>query len=730
MEAHISLNPYLKKVNGKLTYKIKPLKNVNVINIDAPGIHILKVKKGWFKVKYKMDKDSLKIYKKFKKGKIYTFHITYEASPKQAMYFTGWKLPKAKKQIWTQGQGKGNRHWIPLNEDQNDKFPWELHILFDKNFQVVSNGLLVRKKRLKDSLMEWTYVQNKKSPAYLLFLGIGKYVQDSLLSNNHVKIYNYSYPEKRSKDKTYYKSKEIFDFLEKEIGIPYAWDNYKQIPLHDFLYGGMENVSVSSFNGNRYVVDSIEFNDINFVNVSAHELAHQWFGDLITGKTSSDHWLHEGFATYYARLSDAHIFGKEYNDYKRLLYDAQIVKAAKKDTISIHRPNASSLSYYQKGARVVQMLREKLGDSIFTKTIQSFLKKNKFNNVEIKDLQQEFFLHSGDSLKHFFHLWLDSPKIPKLEIISKKDSLLFLHNEIPQGIPFLFIYPDTIIKKKYTKSFRIPRFKLLESVIPNTDNALLAEIKFNPKESWVEKQILKSPYFSDKYLGLKQLKTHKDSIYNLLLTRNEYYPIYENIIEYALKNHKDKMIKALFKKDLKTRQILAKKMKIIPPSYKEEYKKLLSDSSYVTKEVVLWHYFQNFPQEISGLLEKTKNIHGGNDHSFRLSWLTISIVSPIILPLKKKNYIKELISYTSPQYNMETRMNAFETLKALDFFNLEALDNLMDASLHFNWRLHQPARKLLEELSHRPKYRSLILSLLNKRTKNEKNFFKKLLKLP
>ncbi len=86
----------------------------------------------------------------------------------------------------------------------------------------------------------------------------------------------------------------MFDFLEDEIGFPYPWQNYKQVPVHDFFYAGMENTSLTIFS-DAFVVDSIGFNDRNYINVNAHELAHQWFGDLVTAKSGEHHWLQEGF---------------------------------------------------------------------------------------------------------------------------------------------------------------------------------------------------------------------------------------------------------------------------------------------------------------------------------------------------------------------------------------------------------------------------------------------------
>ena len=126
----------------------------------------------------------------------------------------------------------------------------------------------------------------------------------------------------------------MFDFLEEEIGVRYPWQNYKQVPVKDFLYAGMENTSATIFS-DAFVVDSTAFVDKNYVNVNAHELAHQWFGDLVTETHGTHHWLQEGFATYYALLAEKDIFGDDYYYHKLYETSQQLVKAQETDTIPL-----------------------------------------------------------------------------------------------------------------------------------------------------------------------------------------------------------------------------------------------------------------------------------------------------------------------------------------------------------------------------------------------------------
>jgi len=710
LDAHIQINPYQKQVTGRLIYQIKLKENTPQIVLDAPGVQILKVKTGWFKTSYKNTDKLLIINKKFKKNKTYKIRIEYVAYPKKAMYFTGWK-DGGRRQVWTQGQGKNNSHWLPVNDDQNDKFTWTMHITFSQEYPVISNGVLSDLKQ-KDSLTTYTFKQEQPAPAYLIFVGAGKYRVNKL--QTYIPVYNYAYPDIEN-DKTYYRSQEIFNFIEKEIGVKYPWKNYKQVPCRDFLYGGMENVSATSFNADRYVVDSIAFNDDNFVNVSAHELAHQWFGDWVTGKSSSDHWLHEGFATYYARLNDANIFGKDYNDYQIYQYDQQIIAAQHTDTVPLHRPNASSLTYYQKGAKVVSMLRQEIGDKKFKLLIKNFLHNFAFKNASIADFKNEVYRVAGDSLNGFFNLWLEQNDIPKFVIKQQNDSLIFVKNSHDLPINFQIITSDSTYSITKSNSFKLTDYQNIKTIIANPENHKLYDIQFEKDKKYLSYQLLHAPSFIDRFKVFDAIykwpSKDRDSLYKILIKQNNYYPVYAKILA-DIKRNPDSLhidfIAKLFQKDLKTRQQIAIQIRDVPPSIKNEYKNLLNDVSYFTRRMVLWHYWKSFKDEQEQILETSKNLSSDRTQYFRLMWLSLALITPNYQEMNKNAYMHEIISYASPQYNMLVRLNAFEMIDALQLITPQSIDYVIDAAFHFNWRLHQPARQLLKKWAQNPEYKKII----------------------
>lgn len=422
-----------KEVRGVVRYTFKVKEIVDSIYIDAKNMTFDNVFIKNRKAQYKVTSNKLWLFKKFKKGKEYSVSFNYKTNPKKAMYFIDWdnqKHPEANPQIWTQGQGKDNSNWIPSFDDMNEKVAFDLSISFDKNYEVVTNGKLISKKQKTDYINTWQYDMLQPMSSYLLAIAIGKYAKKEAISKSGIPLEMYYYPKDSTKvEPTYRYSKQIFDFLEEEIGVSYPWQNYKQIPVKDFLYAGMENTSATIFS-DAFVVDSTAFVDKNYVNINAHELAHQWFGDLVTETHGTHHWLQEGFATYYALLAEKDIFGDDYYYHKLYETSQQLIKAQKTDSIPLMNSKASSLTFYQKGAWALHSLREHVGDSVFKVSVQQYLKEYQFRNVETNDFISIVEQQSKQNLSAFVNTWLLSNKFNvkySNEVLSKinKESVFY-----------------------------------------------------------------------------------------------------------------------------------------------------------------------------------------------------------------------------------------------------------------------------------------------------------------
>ncbi|HAT64812.1 MAG TPA: aminopeptidase, partial [Flavobacteriaceae bacterium] len=364
------------RVEGTVRVTFKMLQKADSVYLDAKKMTITDY--ALEGVTVRASEDKIWLINSFEKDITYTAFFSYEATPKQALYFT-------KNQIWTQGQGKYTSHWLPSIDDMNDKIEFDLQIMAPSKYTVAANGRL-DKFILYDDKIAWKFDMQQPMSSYLVAFAIGDFKMKKIESESGIPIELYiATKDSLKREPTYRYTKEIFDFLEKEIGVAYPWQNYKQVPVSDFLYAGMENTSCTIFS-EAFVVDATGFVDRNYVNVNAHELAHQWFGNLVTETEGTHHWLHEGFATYYALLAEKEIFGVDYYYWK--LYNSAEQLQAMSDIgkgESLLNPKASSLTFYEKGAWALHILKELIGEEAFKLAVKNYLLKHQFYNVTTED---------------------------------------------------------------------------------------------------------------------------------------------------------------------------------------------------------------------------------------------------------------------------------------------------------------------------------------------------------
>ena len=394
-----------KVISGSVTYEFKVKQIIDTIKIDAKNIVFSDVMINGKLVKYKNSGKTLDLFDGYSKGKN-KLTFQYTAIPKQTLYFIG---QDENRQIWTQGQGKYTSHWLPSFDDVNEKLIFSIKINFNKKYQVISNGVLKNPLYKTAFNRVWEYEMQKPMSSYLVMLAIGNFVKQEVESKSGTPLEFYIDKNDYLKfEPTYRYSKQIFNYLEQEIGLKYPWKIYRQIPVRDFLYAGMENTTSTIFSQD-FVVDSIGFNDKNYINVNAHELAHQWFGDLITAQSGKHHWLQEGFATYYALLAEKEIFGEDYFYNELYDYALQLRSAAKTDTISVMNEKASSLSFYKKGAWALHTLREDIGAKNFQNAVKKYLKKYQYKNVNTDEFLAEIKMIAKDfDVEKFKSKWLET----------------------------------------------------------------------------------------------------------------------------------------------------------------------------------------------------------------------------------------------------------------------------------------------------------------------------------
>ena len=559
----ITIDPITKTVSGNVTYDFQVLKPIDTLKIDAQNMMFSDLKLNGKFVDYRNTKQQLQLLFPFKKGKNKLI-FQYSATPKQALYFVGSEADD-NLQIWTQGQGKYTSNWFPSFDDVKEKMVFNLEVTFDKKYQVVSNGKLM-KVNTTENLKKWNYRMQKPMSSYLLMLAIGKFDKKIEFSNSGIPLEMYYRPKDAAKfEPTYRYSKPIFDYLESEIGVKYPWEIYRQIPVRDFLYAGMENTSATLFSSNL-IVDSIGFEDRNYTNVNAHELAHQWFGDLVTAESGTHHWLQEGFATYYALLAEKKIYGDDYFYSKLYEYAQQLQQASKTDTIPVLNAKASSLSFYQKGAWALYVLHEGIGDKVFKKAVKNYLKMHSFQTVNTKDFFKEIKGLSNFDLDNFSKVWLEN-----------SDFNMQIANEL-------------LLKNKNIKLlFEIEKLKR----IPLSEKAARFQEILQSKAYCLPKEAI---------------------VYQLL---NESFEDKKQLLAVAFKTN-----------TIQVRQAVATTLTKIPEEFRTQYESLLDDKSYQTQEIALYNLWNNFPEHRFKYLNQSKDWIGFNDYNLRVLWLSLAIETP------------------------------------------------------------------------------------------------------
>lgn len=414
------------KISGSVSVKFKILEAVDSVYLDA--IHMdftnleLRTSNNMLLQgsDYHVEADKLIVFYDFAENENYILNFKYVAQPKKALYFIN-------DQIWSQGQGKYTSNWLPSIDDMNEKIEFDLSITYDADYSVLANGKLVETKAESPNQITWHYDMEKPMSSYLVALAIGKYDKKTETSSSGIPLEYYYYPQDSTKvEPTYRYSKLMFDFLENEIGVPYPWEIYRQVPVKDFLYSGMENTSLTIFS-DALVVDSIAFNDQNYVNVNAHELAHQWFGDLVTATSGEHHWLQEGFATYYALLAEREVFGEDYFYWQLYEHAQQLLKQENAgESTSLLNPKSSSLTFYQKGSWALHVLRERVGDAAFREAVKNYLEKHKFQNVETSDFIIEIEKASGQDLSEFVKIWIEDSVLPQDDMVKSLNKSAFI----------------------------------------------------------------------------------------------------------------------------------------------------------------------------------------------------------------------------------------------------------------------------------------------------------------
>ena len=334
--------------------------------------------------------------------------------------------PFVPKQIWTQGETEASSCWFPTLDAPNQKTTSEICITVKSNFKTLSNGILTNSETLQNGLRKDTWIQDKRHAPYLVMMAVGEFsVFKDTWRGKEVNYYVEPQYANMSQE-VFGNTPEMLSFYSDLLGVEYPWDKYSQIVIRDYVSGAMENTSAVTFL-ELLNVDSIEVNDRNWDFIIAHELFHHWFGDLVTCESWANLSLNESFANYSEYLWIKEKYGEEAGeqhisaDLSNYLMEANgkrvpIVRYHYND-----REDMFDRHSYEKGALVLHMLRNFLGDDIFFEGLKEYLTIKKFQSAEMQELRLVFEKVSGEDLNWFFNQWFMSAGHPELEIVGEVD---------------------------------------------------------------------------------------------------------------------------------------------------------------------------------------------------------------------------------------------------------------------------------------------------------------------
>jgi aminopeptidase N len=428
---------------GKVWLTAKPhFYATNTLQLDAKGMDIQKVAlaKGNSNTPLKFEYDgyvlNITLDKTYKGNEPYTVYIEYTAKPNEfkvkgsaaitdakGLYFINPKGEEKDKptQIWTQGETEATSVWVPTIDKPNQKTTQEFNMTVPDKYVTLSNGKLTGQKKNNDGTRTDTWKMDQPHAPYLFFMGVGDFavVKDSYKGKEVSYYVEKEYaPVAR---KIFGNTPEMMAYFSRITGVDYPWVKYAQIVGRDYVSGAMENTT-ATLHQESAQQDARELVDGNgWESTIAHELFHQWFGDYVTTESWSNLTLNESFANYSETLWDEYKYGKDagdaqnYSDMQGYLGSG----SEKKDLVRFYYGDKEDMFdavSYNKGGRILHMLRNFVGDSAFFKSLNLYLTTNKYKAAEAHQLRLAFEEVTGRDLNWFFNQWYFSSGHPKLTI--------------------------------------------------------------------------------------------------------------------------------------------------------------------------------------------------------------------------------------------------------------------------------------------------------------------------
>jgi aminopeptidase N len=363
-------------------------------------------------------------------GEQFVFAIAYRVvEPRHGAYFTepDRAYPNKPRQLWTQSQDSDARYWFPCVDYPDNKQTSTTTIVVRKGLFALGNGALV-KRRDEGETTIFVYRQDVPHPTYLFTLVVGDF-SEVAQPGASVPVFYYVPPGREADgERSFGATPQMVNAFAEFIGIAYPFARYSQIAVADFIFGGMENTTATT-QTDRTLHDERAHLDFSSEPLVSHELAHQWFGDLLTTRDWAHAWLNEGFATYFEAVWYESSRGWDEYAYHVVQmtrsYFAEDDERYRRPVVFNRYVNPIELfdrHLYEKGGAVLHMLRGTLGHDRFRRAIHRYVQDNAGGSVETIDFVRAIEHASGRNLRGFFEQWIGRGGYPELEIGYRYDA--------------------------------------------------------------------------------------------------------------------------------------------------------------------------------------------------------------------------------------------------------------------------------------------------------------------
>lgn len=543
---HLRFNWEEEMVIGKAHLQLSPyFYPSNILQLDAKDLMVKEISLDGKVLTYDYDRERLVIPlpRLMEREDTFELIIDYTAQPaasggssaissNQGLFFIN---PKGKdgnkpQQIWTQGETEWNSRWFPTIDKPNERCTQETYLTVKEEFTTLSNGILVESNGHEDGTRTDHWSMSQPHAPYLFALVIGKFAKvEEEVDGLPLSYYVEPKYEKDAKA-IFARTPEMIRFFSGKLNYPFPWDKYAQVVVRDYVSGAMENTTASIFGEFVQKKSRALINNHND-GIVAHELFHQWFGDLVTCESWANLTMNEGFANYAEYLWYEHYYGPDEAAYHLLSERSGYFFSTNGNNTHplIHfgyedKEDMFDSHSYNKGGAVLHMLRRYVGDAAFWTALHLYLKRNAYSAVEAHDLRLAFEEVTGEDLNWFFNQWYFAEGHPELEIEysynaeTKEVKVQVEQVQNPDRMPPIFILPTAIDLhyegKRERYRIRVDRRKQ-EFVFPcsvkpdwiqfDPEYILLTAYEDNKRLDQYRYQLKHGQHFRDRYDAIQEL---------------------------------------------------------------------------------------------------------------------------------------------------------------------------------------------------------------------------------